>query len=936
MEIREIKARLSIVEVLRHYGLESDGNSRLHCPFHRDRTPSLQLYPSTNTFTCFSTRCTAGSGDVIDFIRLMEKSTPHGAIMQAKRLVGHTEEPRTLELLPQEATAAKGKKPKAAPQVEQPESVQEEPETISEEERRLVLEKVWHLWRVSLNKSTAAREYLQGRGIVSSQVEAGYNGGGIYENKPEGFIRAARVCGLLLPGKGKKDEIFARGCVLFALRNRSGQVVSFYGRSMAEHGKGRHFYQRQRQGLYPEYPESTTERLILTESVIDAASLLGTSYLLKGTAVLALYGTNGFSEEHREAIGSLTELREIVLFFDGDEAGGAAVEKWSPILRQLQPQAALYAIRTPEGEDVNSLLVERGEEYLSDLLRTGRFLLSREEQPGSDPYYVGNLLRRFARSVQEQPASDKTEIGTASTEAASDEREEAQAFSADSPATGLDTSNPYALVWRAATALYTVLGGVRQEMDSMKVTLRIESGSGRVQRIKVDLYHDEQTERSVRRVADKLELRPELMERDLVELTDALEQYREQRQREQDAPQQQTQVTISTREQNEALALLRHAELFRELHRLIGESGVVGEEQNRLLAFCCCSSYKSGRPLHLISQGASGQGKTHLQEAIARLMPPEDVLQVTRVSEYGFYHFGENQLSYKLFICEDLDGMGEEALLALREMQSKGWIAGVVTMKDDKGNFTTRHKIVRGPLATAGATTRGYIYEDNSSRCFVIAIDESEEQTKRIIEYQSRLYAGKIDTHQQGRIQRLLQNAVRLLEPLEVVNPYAEHLSLPEGVLKRRRTNAHYHELIKTITWLHQYQRRRDDRGRLITEKADIVIANRLIVGALVSKMDDLDGSLRHFFERLKTHVKEAGGKEYRSYVFGRKELRERLRISKSQQHRYLCDLEELDYIRRTSGTAYGGFRYRVEVWDDAQAERQKVTSYLAAQIEQL
>src|SRR5690606_13655251 len=160
-----------------------------------------------------------------------------------------------------------------------------------------------------------------GRGIVSAQVEAGYNGGGIYENKPEAFIRAARVCGRLLAGKGKKDEIFARGCVLFALRNRSGQVVSFYGRSTAEHGTGRHFYQRQRQGLYPEYPEEATERLILTESVIDAASLIGTSYMLKGTAVLALYGTNGLTEEHREAIGSLAELREIVLFFDGDEAG---------------------------------------------------------------------------------------------------------------------------------------------------------------------------------------------------------------------------------------------------------------------------------------------------------------------------------------------------------------------------------------------------------------------------------------------------------------------------------------------------------------------------------------------------------------------------------------------------------------------------------------
>ncbi len=916
MEIREIKARLSIIEVLRHYGLEADGNNRLCCPFHSDRTPSLQIYPSTNTFSCFSTRCEAGSGDAIDFIRLMEKSTPHTAIMQAKRLIGYIEEQGTLVLLPKEATA------------EPPTAAQETPmETLSEEERRLVLEKVWQVWRTALKKSIPAQEYLRDRGIASAQVEVGYNSAGVYKNKPKEFIRAARLCNLLIAGaQGGQETVFASYCLMFPLRNRLGEIESFYGRRTSEGGKGRHFYQRDRRGLYPEYPDSLTERLILTESVIDAASLRGGACVVGATSVLALYGTNGLTEEHREAIGSLTELREIILFFDGDEAGRAAVEKWVGVLRQLQPQAALYAIITPEGEDVNSLLVKHGETYLSGLLRTGRFLLSAEHLSGEQI-----ITEQPQQEAGNRMSSDKEETAeaTASIEMASNEKEKNEAV-------GLDTSNPYALLWRSGVAVYTVLGGIRQEMDSMKVTLRIEAPSGRVQRIKVDLYHDEQTERSARRVADKLELRPELVERDLMELTDVLEQYRQAKQQQEDAPHQQAQIAISARERNEALSLLRHTELFRELHRLIEESGVVGEEQNRLLAFCCCSSYKSGRPLHLISQGASGQGKTHLQEAIARLMPPEDVIQVTRVSEYGFYHFGENQLSYKLFICEDLDGMGEEALLALREMQSKGWIAGVVTMKDDKGNFTTRHKIVRGPLATAGATTRGYIYEDNSSRCFVIAVDESEDQTRRIIEYQSRLYAGKIDTQYQLQIQRLVGNAIRLLQPLEVVNPYAERLSLPDGVLKRRRTNAHYHELIKTITWLHQYQRRRDERGRLITEKADIVIANRLIVGALLSKMDDLDGSLRHFFERLKTHVKEAGGKEYHAYVFGRKELRERLRISKSQQHRYLCDLEELDYIRRTSGTAYGGFRYRVEVWDDAQAEQQKITVYLAGQIEQL
>ena len=70
MEIREIKSQLSILEVLAHYGFKPDKNDRLKCPFHPDKTPSLQVYPKTNTYCCFSSNCQAGTGDAIQFIEL--------------------------------------------------------------------------------------------------------------------------------------------------------------------------------------------------------------------------------------------------------------------------------------------------------------------------------------------------------------------------------------------------------------------------------------------------------------------------------------------------------------------------------------------------------------------------------------------------------------------------------------------------------------------------------------------------------------------------------------------------------------------------------------------------------------------------------------------------------------------------------------------------
>ena len=93
MELKEIKALLSMATVLGHYGLKPDKHDRLHCPFHPDKTPSLQIYPKTNTYCCFSSNCTAGTGDTIQFIQLMEKCNKHEALVKAASLVGANAHP---------------------------------------------------------------------------------------------------------------------------------------------------------------------------------------------------------------------------------------------------------------------------------------------------------------------------------------------------------------------------------------------------------------------------------------------------------------------------------------------------------------------------------------------------------------------------------------------------------------------------------------------------------------------------------------------------------------------------------------------------------------------------------------------------------------------------------------------------------------------------
>ena len=86
-------------------------------------------------------------------------------------------------------------------------------------------------------------------------------------------------------------------------------------------------------GLYPSYPFLDVQRLVLSESIIDALTIKqNTNY-----DVLALYGTNGLSNDHKTAIKELPNLKEIVFFMDGDESGQKCTEKYSKQLHRLLP-----------------------------------------------------------------------------------------------------------------------------------------------------------------------------------------------------------------------------------------------------------------------------------------------------------------------------------------------------------------------------------------------------------------------------------------------------------------------------------------------------------------------------------------------------------------------------------------------------------------------
>lgn len=516
----------------------------------------------------------------------------------------------------------------------------------------------------------------------------------------------------------------------------------------------------------------------------------------------------------------------------------------------------------------------------------------------------------------------------------------------------LNTLNPEAVTYQTEELLLTVLGGVRIEgLDRMRVTLKIEVHTRKFQhylnnpeiaalaiRHNLDLYNDVQVEKLIRKTAERLEVGSSAVAKAIAALTSELENYRLS-QLEQQKKKAGTRKPLTEAERSEAIAFLSAPQLMERTGEMIGHSGVIGEELNRLLMYVIFTSRKREHPLHVVSLGSSGTGKTYLQEKVAELIPEEDKIEITTLSDNAFYYFEKNELSNKLILIEDFDGaLG--VLYPLRELQSKKRITKTVTFKDSRGNTKTVHLTVEGPVCVAGCTTKASIYEDNANRSFLIYLDETAEQDERIMDYQRAASAGRTNEPEQQRIKTLMKNCQRVLQPVAVRNPFAEFLKIPAEVFKPRRTNAHYLQFIEAVTFYHQYQREQktdQDSGEIFIETTleDIAVANGLLKEILLRKSDALTGACRNYFEQLKAHLKAL-----QQNTFTNKSVSWELRLPLSTVKRHHLELSNAGFLRqqehKEKKNAPKGFLYEVVSYEEYQALQQKVVSVLDEILQQL
>ena len=261
----------------------------------------------------------------------------------------------------------------------------------------------------------------------------------------------------------------------------------------------------------------------------------------------------------------------------------------------------------------------------------------------------------------------------------------------------LNTTNPNNYQYKTKYLEIHILGGLKTgKLESLRITLSVKKNtSAQILRHSIDLYNDNQVEKFVRRCAERLEIGTSIVRKTLQELTHELENYRFILLQKMEESHKPFTKELTASEIKQAEDFLKKRELLANTNEYIGRSGVIGEETNRLLMYLLFTSRKTNNPLHCISLGSSGVGKTHLQSKVAELIPQEDKVEITVLSANAFYYFNRTELQNKLILIEDLDG-AESVLYPLRELQSKKRITKTVVHKDSKGTTKTIHLTVEG------------------------------------------------------------------------------------------------------------------------------------------------------------------------------------------------------------------------------------------------
>jgi DNA primase catalytic core len=887
-ELERLKQQTDLAALIRARGVELKPHGQGHlagrCPFHDDTTPSLIVTPAKNLFHCLG--CGAG-GSVIDFVMKHDGLSFRHAV----------------ELLRAPSAAVFAAKPRTAPKLPPPVAFDADDQTL--------LRQVVGYYREQLQATPAALAYLQKRGLGSAEAVATFQLGFADRTLGLRLPDKQRVAGAAIRQRLEKLGVYRasghehlNGCVVFPILDASGDVRGLYGRRIAEHqlaAQPRHLYlPGPHRGVWNPAALASPD-VILCEAVIDALTFWENGHRNVTTA----YGVEGFTEELENALVA-AKVQRVFIAYDRDEAGDRGAAKAAERLqaRGVECRRVLF----PHGLDANEYArkVQPADKSLAVLLNAAAWLGRGKGAVSLD----GSPARALSSDLA---AKDKAAPSPASVPPSLPPEAAKEKTSALMP-----QGEHWFLTLDGRE--YRV-GGLEKTLgsDALKLTLRLRVGD-RFHLDSVDLARDGDRRRFVDRAAEETGLHADLLRRDLGRLLLAVEQA--QGELAKPAETAARTVTLTPEERAEALAWLQAPDLIPRLKSALSRAGIIGEENNALLAYLAGVSRKLERPLAVIIQSASAAGKTTLMDAVLACFPEEERVKYSAMTGQSLYYLGETNLRHKILAIVEEAG-AEKASYALKLLQSEGELTIASTGKDPAtGRMETQEYHVEGPVMIMLTTTAIDLDEELQNRCLTLAVDESPEQTARIhaLQRERRTLAGLVAKTERAELLRVLRNAQRLLASVEVLNPFAPALTFPSGRTRNRRDHEKYLTLIDAIALLHQHQRprgRHEQNGRVLEYVSvtldDIALANQLAPDVLGRSLDELPPQTRRLLGHIRALVKTKQGG-----TFSRRELHAAHGWSFTQLRVHLDRLLEQEYLATRSGRMGAQFVYELLMDADA------------------
>ncbi len=469
---------------------------------------------------------------------------------------------------------------------------------------------------------------------------------------------------------------------------------------------------------------------------------------------------------------------------------------------------------------------------------------------------------------------------------------------------------------------YRVIGNFTENAIRLKANIKAFTKT-EVFMDSVELYKNRDRQNFIFNLMDKFNIRDQIqLESDLNQIVEVIENHIEKKANEK----KKIKPELTDYQKNIGTKFLQNENLIEELASDITKLGYVREDKNKILLYLIMTSRLLDNPLHSIIISRSGAGKSQLVDIVETLCPPEELESVSDLSAQALYYFGIDDLKNKFIVIGEKEG-SRDSDYPLRELITKKFITKAIPMKDPvTGQIKTVSIKVNGPIALVETTTNGELNPENLNRCFVVAIDESEEQTKLIHHNQRIKYTleGHLSRKELNKIREKHIYAQRLLKKIHVFNPYATLLTFPSSRLQTRRDNEKLLKLINVIAFLHQFQRKVKKMKLENNEVLEFIectindysVAYDLLKdGLLDNTLDDLPRPARELLELIKKYVSDKS-KENNipadKVIFERKDIREYTSWSFAQVRNNIRILKEYEYLQNIKSKAGTAYQYKL------------------------